>query len=359
MANYRVISSDNHVFEPPDLWLSRIEPEFKDRAPRVVRDEDGGDWWFCDGEKVIGTPFGFGGAQTGKRFEEGAGGNLAVVDVFEHVRPGGYIPEEHVKDMDIDGVDVSILYPTLGLQLFKQPDSEFLTAIFRAYNDWLAEFCQAAPNRLKGVAMINIDDVAVGIEEMKRCRKKGLIGAMITVRPPVGRRYDSREYEPLWAAAQDLNIPLGLHLDTNRLGEGGDEGPAAALTTETNPLAFTVNCDHVGSVEHEISWAAHFTERLDYNYLQRSHEFVTRFKENMLPSDYFHRNVFVGFQEDALRIRFRSIIGVDSMQWGSDYPHHESTFPRSSEILEEILADCTEEEKSKIVGGNAARVYNL
>ena len=115
----------------------------------------------------------------------------------------------------------------------------------------------------------------------------------------------------------------------------------------------------VGSVEHEIPWAAHFTERLDYNYLQRSHEFVTRFKENMLPSDYFHRNVFVGFQEDALGIRFRSIIGVDSMQWGSDYPHHESTFPRSSEILKEILADCTEEEKSKIVGGNAARVYNL
>ena len=76
MANYRLISSDNHVFEPPDLWLSRIEPELKDRAPRVVRDEDGGDWWFCDGEKVIGTPFGFSGAQTGKRFEEGAGGNL-------------------------------------------------------------------------------------------------------------------------------------------------------------------------------------------------------------------------------------------------------------------------------------------
>ena len=79
----------------------------------------------------------------------------------------------------------------------------------------------------------------------------------------------------------------------------------------------------------------------------------------MQPSDYFHRNVFLGFQEDDLGIRLRDIIGVDNLQWGSDYPHMESTFPKSQEILEEILMDCTEEEKAKIAGGNAARVYRL
>jgi predicted TIM-barrel fold metal-dependent hydrolase len=79
----------------------------------------------------------------------------------------------------------------------------------------------------------------------------------------------------------------------------------------------------------------------------------------MLPSDYFHRNVFMGFQEDALGIQMRDIIGVDNLQWGSDYPHQESTFPRSMQIIDEILADCTEEEKAKIVGGNAARIYQL
>ena len=79
----------------------------------------------------------------------------------------------------------------------------------------------------------------------------------------------------------------------------------------------------------------------------------------MLPSDYFHRNVFVGFQEDALGIRLRDIIGVDNLLWGSDYPHQESTFPRSRQILEEILVDCTDEEKSKIAGGNAARIYHF
>ena len=79
----------------------------------------------------------------------------------------------------------------------------------------------------------------------------------------------------------------------------------------------------------------------------------------MLPSDYFHRNVFLTFQEDALGIRDRQIIGVDKLLWGSDYPHFESTFPRSPEILEEILVDCNEEEKAKIAGGNAARLYHL
>ncbi len=116
----------------------------------------------------------------------------------------------------------------------------------------------------------------------------------------------------------------------------------------------------VGSIEQELSWVPHFLDRLDYNYTQRVRELAPyRYKENMLPSDYFHRNVFLGFQEDALGIRLRDIIGVDSLLWGSDYPHIESTFPRSREILEEILADCTEEEKAKIVGGNAARIYRL
>ena len=113
MADYRIISSDNHVFEPPDLWLSGIEPKFKDRAPRIHREEDG-DWWYCDGQKVLGTGFGFAGAQTGRRFDEAE--KLTHADVFENVRPGGYIPEEQIKDMELDGVDVSILYPTTGLQ---------------------------------------------------------------------------------------------------------------------------------------------------------------------------------------------------------------------------------------------------
>ena len=116
----------------------------------------------------------------------------------------------------------------------------------------------------------------------------------------------------------------------------------------------------VGSVEQELSWVPHFLDRLDYNYTQRAiGDSSYRFKGDALPSDSYHSNVFPGFQEDALGIRDRHIIGVDKLLRGSDYPHQESTFPRSREIIEEILVDCTEEEKSKIAGANSARVYRL
>ena len=357
MSSYRVISSDNHVFEPEDLWSSRAESKFKGRVPRVESLESG-DFWFCDGRKVIGVT---GGARSGPRAEE--------------VRLGGYIPEEHVKDMDIDGVDVGIIYPTVGLMLYSGPDSDLLTFNCRAYNDWVGEFCRAVPSRLKAIAMVNVDDVGEGVKEMERCAKMGFAGATTTVYPLEGRAYDRPEYDPLWAAAQDLGMPLGLHESTNRPGPGQQ---FADLDT-TRP-AFMCNVDHwvrmsladiilsgvferyprlqVGSVEHRLSWVPHFLDRLDHNYIHSAFGGY-QFKEGALPSDFFHKNVFLGVQEDALGIKMRDIIGVDTLQWGSDYPHGASTFPRSREILEEILADCTAEEKAKIVGGNTARVYNL
>ena len=375
MGNYRIISSDNHVFEPPDLWQSRIECKFKDRAPIIHREEDG-DWWYCDGQKVLGTGFGFAGAQTGRRFEQSE--QLTHGDVFENIRPGGYIPEEQIKDMDLDGVDVSILYPTTGLQLYKMPDGELLTAIFRTYNDWLAEFCRTSPKRLKAIAMINIDDVIEGVADLTYRASQGFVGAMIPVYPPEDRRYDSPEYDPLWAAAQDLEMPLSLHLATNRFGSGEGDGnrPGGGRVGISPNADFFVRVSladmilsgvferfpnlQVGAVEHELGWVPFFLSRVDYTYDQRGFAREGyRFKEDRLPSEYFHRNVFVGFQEDEMGIRMRDAIGLDNLQWGSDYPHMESTFPRSQQILEEILVDCTEEEKSKIAGGNAARVYKV
>ncbi len=371
MSSYRVISSDNHVFEPPDLWTARIGPKYRDRAPFIVSQEDG-DWWRCDGTQLTSAAP---GAQPGLRFDEPE--KLTVADVFENVRPGGYIPEEHLKDMDIDGIDVSVVYPTVGLLLFTIPDSDLLSAIFRAYNDWLAEFCRPSPKRLAGIGMVNLDDVQDGVKELERCAKMGLVGAMIAVSPPPSKPYDSPEYEPLWAAAQDLDMPLSFHIGTNRLGQDPEYRQENWMT-----VSFQCNRDYwirmslcqmiysgvferypklqIGAVEHELSWIPYFLNRLDYYYTQTALGVNSyRYKENMLPSDYFHRNVFIGFQEDSSGIEDRHIIGVDQLQWGSDYPHVESTFPRSREIIEDILADCTEEEKAKIAGENAARVYHL
>ena len=355
MGSYGIISSDNHVFEPPDLWTTRIDSKFKGREPHMVRMEDGSDRWITDG--IRGQRMS-GGAQTGVRFE--APEKLSGLFTFDDVRPGGYIPEEQVKDMDIDGVDVSILYPTVGLQLFcTVPDSELLSATFRAYNDWLAEFCKPFPTRLKGIAMVNVDDVQDGVSELERTAKMELAGAMITIYPPEDKPYDSPIYESLWAAAQDLEMPLSLHLTTNRPGPGQQYADL-----ETVKMSFFCNTNHwvrmsladiiysgvferypklmVGSVEQELSWVPHFLDRLDYNYTQRATRKDSRLGGDALPSDFYYSNVFLGFQEDALGIRDRHIIGVDNILWGSDYPHAESTFPRSMEIIEVILLDCSE-----------------
>ena len=369
MPGYRILSSDDHIIEQADLWTSRIEPKFRDQAPHVVREEDE-DWWYCDDKKLISVVT---GTQAGTRFEEPE--KLSRADVFENVRPGGYVPEEHVKDMDADGIDVSIIYPSTGLVMYQVLDSELLSAIFRAYNDWLAEFCEPFPKRLKGVAMLNLDDVQDGVKELQRCANRGFAGAMIPAYIEA-RPYDSPEYEPLWAAAEDLEIPISLHAVTTR------QAPGKQFAVTSTTLSNLVNIDHwvrmsladitlsgvfdshrklqVGAVEHELAWIPHFVERLDYAYTQRPKRDTSySFGDNMLPRDYIKKNVFYSFQEDALGIRLREIIGVDSLLWGSDYPHQEGTFPRTREILEEILADCTDDEKAKIVGGNAARVYHL
>ena len=372
MAKYRIVSSDNHVFEPADLWTARVEPKYKDRAPHIRRMEDGADWWWCDGQKGVHMAA---GAQAGLRFEDPS--KLTQHNTFEDVLLGGYIPEEHVKDLDVDGVDVSIIYPTAALVLYNLTDNELLTSLFGTYNDWLADFCKDYPERLKGIGLLNEANVESCVKELKRCAKMGLPGATISVYPGEGRQYYRPEYEPLWAEAQDLQMPLSLHISTNRPGVGQEHMDLATTTP-----SFVSNRDHwvrmslgdiifsgvferypdlqIGSVEMGLSWVPHFLERIDYTYTEYPRETVPyRFKGDMVPSDYFHRNVFLGFQDDALGIQMRDIIGVDNLQWGADYPHQESTFPRSQEVIAEILADCTEEEKAKIVGGNAARIYHL
>jgi predicted TIM-barrel fold metal-dependent hydrolase len=386
MSGYKVISSDSHVIEPSDLWTSRLERKFRDRAPHLVRGAEGDHWW-CDGRLMMGMNF---AVNVGVRFEDPD--KITDMGRIEDIPLGGYIPDEHVKDMDTDGVDAGILFPSYAFKLYNaMADSDLLTACFRVYNDWIIEFCNAHPDRLHSIAMLNVDDVGTGVRELERCAKLGVVGAMIPVFPPLypheGRRYTSPDYEPLWAAAQDLDMPLHLHILTNR--RCFDEAVHApdtlvAASGGDDSLAFLASHDHwprmslgdmifsgvferypklqVGSVEFDLSWIPHFLERIDYTYTDRGVGLTSGKRplaEGMLPSDYFHQNVFAGFQEDALGIRDREIIGVDNIMWGSDYPHAESTFPRSQDILEGILMDCTEQEKAKIVGGNAARVYRL
>ncbi len=366
-----ILSSDSHVFEPPDLWSTRIDTAFRERAPRIRR-IDGADAIVVEADQVLS---GIGLiSNAGARFE--APETISGRGRLEDVPRGGYDPAQHLADMRLDGVAGEVLYPSQGLFYFRVKDTPLMSAIFRAYNDWLADFCQTDPFRLKGIAMVNVDDVQDGIRELERCARLGLAGAMITEYPLEHRRYDQPEYEPFWAAAEALEMPLSLHTATRREGKIRGAGyqtlrDASSRATKAFYPALSM-CDMIFSgvferhprltlaiVEFELAWAPHVLAAMDYTYRERHEEAIYRFKGDMRPSDFFHRNVVLSFQEDAIGIRLRDVIGVDNMMWGSDYPHSESTFPQSRKILAEILSGVPNDEQAKIAGANAARVYRF
>jgi predicted TIM-barrel fold metal-dependent hydrolase len=369
MSAYRLISSDSHIIEPIDLWETRLDRQFRERGPRLVHDGDV-DQWYADGVKFgnIGT-----NQQAGLRFDTPekltAGGRMETAPL------GGFDPHAHVKDMDLDSVAGGVLYPSQGLTVYRVPDSELLSAICRAYNDWLADFCKPYPRRLKGIAMLNVDDPLDAASELQRAANVRLAGAMIPLRP-MEHRYDHPIYEPLWAAAQDLEMPLSLHVGTYRWQPGTNPNDATQdIVDFTNrecdartAIAALIYAGvferypklRVGVVEFEVAWAPYFLTRLDNVYTERAvGRKLARFKDGMLPSDFFRRNVFISFQEDDLGIQLRSVIGVENLLWGSDYPHAESTFPKSREIVERILKDVPDRDKAMIAGANAARLYHF
>ncbi|HYB42203.1 MAG TPA: amidohydrolase family protein [Candidatus Methylomirabilis sp.] len=366
-----VLSSDSHVFEPPDLWTTRIDREFRDRAPRMLRIDGVDELVIEAGEIVSGIGL---ISNAGARFE--APETISAAGRFEDVHPGGYDPYQHLKDMALDGVAGEVLYPSQGLFYFKVADTALMSAIFRAYNDWLAEFCGTDPARLKGIAMVNLDDVEEGIRELERAARLGFAGAMITEYPLEHRRYDQPEYERFWAAAEAVGMPLSLHTATKRQGKirgAGERTIRDATSRSTKAFYPAISmCDLIFSgvferyphlkvaiVEFELAWAPHVLSTMDYTYRERQEEALYRFRDGMRPSDFFRRNISLSFQEDAIGVRLRDVIGVDTLMWGSDYPHSESTFPESRKILSEILAGVPEDEQAKIAALNTARLYGF
>lgn len=368
-----IISSDTHVIEPPDLWTTRMPVALRDKAPTVA-EVDGRHWWLVDGQRMLSFA---GGSQVGDRFTRPR--ELETASRFEQVRPGGYDPAEHLRDSLADGVVGSVLYPTAGNVLYTRVrDAALFSAMCRAYNDWLIDFCSETPERLKGAAMLNTDDPGGAVEELERVRTHGIGAALIPAGQPRSHSYDDPSFEPLWSAAEDFGVPLGMHLGATRVGAGGTEHEDMKAI---KPSWFTV-VDYwvkesiadmifggvldrhprlmVGTVEHELGWIPHFVDRLDYTYTQRlGNARFLRFADGALPSDLFRRQVFCSFQEDALGIQEREAIGMDGLVFGSDYPHPESTFPRTRSIMGERLKDVAEPERDKILFSNAVRIYGF
>ena len=366
MAPAVILSSDSHVFEPPDLWAKRIDRAFRDRAPRIQR-IDGADQIVIETDQILS---GIGLiSNAGARFE--APETISGDGRFEDVPRGGYDPEQHLADMRLDGVAGEVLYPSQGLFYFRIADSALMSAIFRAYNDWLADFCAADPKRLKGIAMINLDDVQEGIAELERAARLGLAGAMITEHPLDHRRYDQPEYEPFWAAAQELDMKMSLHSLTSKRQNSdparGDMLFRSILLYQEVARTMTDLIIHgvlekfptlkFISAENEIAWIPFHLWRMD----QLHEKLYTMSPVNlpMKPSDYFNRQFYATFIEDPMFASTTSTMGVDNIMWSSDFPHLASTYPHSRKFIEENLAGLSATDQRKIVHDNVAKLYDI
>lgn len=413
---YPVISADSHILEPPGTWVDRVAAKYKDQVPQL-RHLDTHDEWVM-GDVSMG---GLGSAinQAGPIMQQHTGKEHARMEAkdwealekkilrWEQVRPGGYIPEEFLRDQEIDGVYSSVIYTSRCLGMFRQRNSPLLREIFRAYNDWIGEFCSYSPNRLKGIGLILLDDIEESIKELQRCADMKLGGIQIPTYPEPHRPYFLPEYEPFWEAAEALGMPMGMHIQSWRAQPAlGTVGPAIAgfidgasadidpnltafigdapkeLVMQRPPVDRFATTDYwvrrsvgdmifskvferhpgltVVCVEYDTGFVPYHLSRMDHTYLNFPAGAETRFKDDRLPSDFWHQNVKLTFQDDPLGMqRLRDLIGVETLMWGSDYPHRESTFPYSLQAIEKTFQGVPDHEKTMIVGGNAAKLYKI
>lgn len=366
MSDYKLFSADSHMSEPTDLWVTRLDRRFRDRAPHVEqRQRDGRteEYFVFEGFEPHRLSPGIGAAAHLGGDRASFSGNYA------DARPGGWDPVERLKDQDIDGVDGEVLHTTLGFRLFWLEDAELQRACFRVYNDWLTEFCSHNPRRLVGLSLISLVDIEIAVEELRRCARLGLKGALIWNSAPDERPYSSLEYDPFWRAAEELEMPLALHSLT---GFHESRIPLSYIfhnVVKTHEIERTLATFLVSgiferfprlkivSVENQGGWIPYFLHRVDR--AGRPGQVLFPTKLSMKPREYFHRNVFVTHIDDPVAIHNLEFIGVDNLMWSSDYPHSASSWPRSQEVVEREFQNLAPDVRRKVCRDNVMKLYRV
>jgi predicted TIM-barrel fold metal-dependent hydrolase len=282
---------------------------------------------------------------------------------------------ERLKAMALDGVAAEVLYPTLAGRLFYLDDAALQQACFQVYNDWLIEYCAAVPDRLFGVAAISVYDMEVAVKELARCKKAGLRGAMIWQYPPAALPFTSDHYERFWAASQELEMPVSLHISTGHgpskgfRSERGMESYRRTINGRTQEIMealFDIIFSGVlerfprlklAIVENEVGWIPFWLQQCD-RYFQR-YRVVDPLRIKSRPSEYFYRQIYATFFNDEVGGRSLSWFGVENCMWSSDYPHSNTTWPHSREVIQRDLGHLPAEARSKLVRENVARLYQL
>jgi predicted TIM-barrel fold metal-dependent hydrolase len=369
VTDSRIISADSHVVEPDGLWTSRIAREFRDRAPRTVRNLNGqeGDFVVCEQITTRSISRYFAAGTSPEDFPELQKSGYEAAPEFVTD------PAARIKDQDRDGVSAEVLYPSIGTLLYALEDDALQVACFRAYNEWLAEYCAHDPARLVGAAMISLADVGQATRELERVVKGGIQSAVIWSEPPAELPYSDDHYTDFFAVAQDLGVKLTLHPLTARTGSlrmQGDKmmyGSMIGFHEVARTLADMVLNGvlerfprlTVVAAEYDVGWLPHFVWRLDHIYGKLYLSNPPAVPLSLQPSEYFRRQVYATFIEET-----GFIAGLDdylshNLMWSSDYPHYFSTFPRSQEFLAQELGSMPTDARRRIVHDTAAALYGM
>jgi len=362
-ASLRVVSADSHVVEPYDLWTRRLaETPFASRAPHMTGDAESTYVFQIDGLDPF--PVGLAGAAGRPSESLGPDGEM---------RSGGWDAVARLADMDADGVAAEVLYPSVGMSVAQSADRDYQLACIRAYNDWLVDFCAEGDGRLIGLALIPAIDPDSAVEELQRSHDAGLLGALVPAVPVEGHYAEAR-WDPLWAAFASRRSPVSFHVLTGgsqgdpTLGSGirviGLMSPIHHMQSTLGLLMFGGVFDRhpelrVVSAEHDGGWIAHYAYRMDQMF-ERHHNWLAKdIRIDRQPSEYLRENVWYTFQKDPVAVELRARIGVSQLLWASDYPHSDSTWPHSRQVIERDFKGVSHPEMAAIVGGNAAALYGI
>ncbi|MCH8086729.1 MAG: amidohydrolase [Chloroflexi bacterium] len=378
--DYTVISADTHLdltWLPGDMFMQAAPDGIKDKMPHV-RETDKGKRWIIEGEDI---------ARAGG-FSEYVPGQyhhldrMAEAGFYSGVQEGIYRPavaELRIEDQDRDQVNAEVIYGILGIAGggFSGPgfkDPKVTTAIYDVYNEWIADFVKAHPQRLGGLACVVSHDPQIAARQVRRAAEIGLKGAEINVGKATKPIYH-RDWDPLWAAAAECHMPISFHT----LGLNYREPDPSELKDyryidlglqfilfQLSGAEFVVSITLSGACERHpdfrfvlgecgIGWLPYVLERTDIEYDDRLFHLGLKLK----PTEYWHRQGYSTFQQEYVSMDEIDRIGVDNIMWGSDYPHPDGVYPDSQKAIQEGMGHLPEDVRRKIVCDNAARLYSF
>ena len=367
------ISADSHILEPPACFSEHIEPRFRDRAPRIESDSVGRHVYVIEG---VPTPIPVGAA-------DGAGmlPSMRTYHIlkatFEQCRRSAWDPEYRLADQERDGIAAEIIYPSLGLMLISLADLDYKDACINAYNRWLEGFCAGLPGRLFGLGLTSVRSVDAAIDDFRRAKARGFVG-MVLPGLPHFEDYDHPDYDALWQCAVDLEMPACFHILSGR-GSRSAEAIFKKQKRSNRIMGFMQAVsdvqDIIGtmllggvferhpslkivSAEADAGWMPHWSYRLDHAAFNETDDGIVD-GLSKLPSEYLRSNVFTTFQDDWVAFATKDLVNYQQLLWANDFPHPDSTWPRSQELLAKHAANLSEAECKAILRDNVRELFRL